>query len=758
VSLQRERHPAPEVPSTGIASHQAAESTSEFTPTASTADALEIARGLIVEHGVPVAVFRPAIGPDGQWNPDGGAGGYLPPRGWQNTPAELSTLDSFMPGDALAAVMGHTVDVLDTDVQHGGERARAELIAAGVWPTTYGTARTPSGGTHELIAPLGTGSRDGLRQGVDLKGGRPDGSGRGFIFIAPTVKRSKTTGEFASYAWIVPPMLGELELGKDDSGAVLAGMVTQALTPATREAKGVSLFAVSGAAKHVGPIPDGKRHHTLISYAGYLRKRGVGLDLAEPLMLRRLADCAQPPAAATPVTEDEALGKLHDVYARYTGGTPDLPTGVADSSVRSVTLTPASSITVRPVHWLLKDRIALGTLCLLGGREGIGKSTIAYTYVADVTRGQLPGVYRNQARAVIIAATEDSWAHTIVPRLMAARADLDRVYRVDVTTAEGVDTGLSLPRDLAALERSVRKVDAAMILLDPLMSRLDAKLDSHKDAEVRLALEPLVAIADRTGAAILGLIHVNKSTSTDPLTTLMASRAFAAVARAVLFVMLDPDDEDTRLLGQPKNNLGRTDLPTLTFTIESAHVADTDEGPVWTGRVRWTGEREQSIREALESAGESADARSATGEAVGWLKDHLEQQGGVDDSATIKARGKSAGHSQDALKRARQRLKATISASGFPRRTCWTLPGTQSEQPSGSSLGESALTALTAPTGPVSAVGAVGALSREAAPTGDQRYCTVVSCQQKMLLHVAGRTVCDRRDDAHAAARAPVGA
>ncbi len=42
------------------------------------------------------------------------------------------------------------------------------------------------------------------------------------------------------------------------------------------------------------------------------------------------------------------------------------------------------------------------------------------------------------------------------------------------------------------------------------MSRLDAKLDTHKDAEVRIALEPLTALADRTGAAVARLIHVNK--------------------------------------------------------------------------------------------------------------------------------------------------------------------------------------------------------------------------------------------------------
>jgi hypothetical protein len=54
------------------------------------------------------------------------------------------------------------------------------------------------------------------------------------------------------------------------------------------------------------------------------------------------------------------------------------------------------------------------------------------------------------------------------------------------------------------------------MLLDPLVSRL-GDLDTHKDAEVRQALEPLVAIADRVNMAILGIIHHNKSGSSDPL-------------------------------------------------------------------------------------------------------------------------------------------------------------------------------------------------------------------------------------------------
>jgi hypothetical protein len=343
---------------------------------------------------------------------------------------------------------------------------------------------------------------------------------------------------------------------------------------------------------------------------------------------------------------------------------------------RRLRLTPASRIKPRPVFWLWDLRVALGTLGLLAGREGIGKSSIAIAIAAQITRGQLPGVYFGEPRAVIIAATEDSWAHTIVPRLMAAGADLDRIYRVDVTVTHGFDSALMLPSDLSALERSVAEVDAALILLDPLLSRLDSSLDSHKDAEVRIALEPLVALADRSAAAVLGLIHVNKSGGQDPLDIVMGSRAFAAVARSVLFAMKGPDWEEdgVYLLGQPKNNLGRSDLPTLTYRIEGAHVADTDEGAIWTSRLDWIGESELSIREALVAAGESSDARTATTDAAAWLKDYLTEVGGSAESAAVKKRGIEAGHADRTLKRAAQQLHLVMFRTGFPSASYWRLP------------------------------------------------------------------------------------
>jgi hypothetical protein len=177
-------------------------------------------------------------------------------------------------------------------------------------------------------------------------------------------------------------------------------------------------------------------------------------------------------------------------------------------------------------------------------------------------------------------------------------------------------------------------------------------------------------------------------------------------------------------LGQPKNNLGRSDLPTLTLTIETAHVADTEEGPVLTSRIRWLGESTRSVGDVIEEGATGSGFTSAISASGEWLKTFLESRGGSADSAEIRREGQIAGHSEASLKRARTGLKVRSDAHGFPRSTRWTLSENPTQSNSGDNLGESGLTELTDPTepadgmpvGPVGAAGSVGAAPYEDAP------------------------------------------
>jgi hypothetical protein len=344
---------------------------------------------------------------------------------------------------------------------------------------------------------------------------------------------------------------------------------------------------------------------------------------------------------------------------------------------RRLVLTAASSIAPRPVRWGWEDRMPVGHVSLVAGREGIGKSLFVIDQAAGITRGTLPGVFFGRPRPVFYCATEDSWQHTIVPRLIAAGADLDRVYRVEVETVEatagnGIAVELSLPRDCALLAEKITRLGVAMVALDPLMSAVDRSVDTYNDREMRTVLEPLGRLADDTGCMVVGLAHFNKSADMDPLNLVTGSRAFTAVVRAVLVIARDPDaDDGTCIVSQAKNNLGRLDLPNLSYIITSA-IVDTAEGDARTGKLQFTGESSKSVRDILADTAAASSERTVRAECMDWLRQALcepRRSKDVEDEAHVH------GFKSRTLMRARKQLgiRAEQCPTGPKGRNEWWL-------------------------------------------------------------------------------------
>jgi hypothetical protein len=338
------------------------------------------------------------------------------------------------------------------------------------------------------------------------------------------------------------------------------------------------------------------------------------------------------------------------------------------------------------VRWGWRDRLPANHVGLIAGREGIGKSLLLTWLTAEITRGTLPGVYSGTPRTVFYCATEDSWEHTIVPRLIAAGADLEQVYKVEVEQVEanlegGIRVELSMPVDCDLLGIGIKEHEAAMVAFDPLMSAVDRKVDTYNDREMRTVLEPLARLADHTGCMVVGLGHFNKSASDDPLNLITGSRAFTAVVRAVLAAARDPEASDeTYILSQVKNNLGRLNLPNLTYVVNEA-IVGTPEGDATVGRLHFTGESEKSVRDILADAGQPSD-RTERAECVEWLKSELVTP---QRSRDIEQGAKAQGFSVRTLKRARSKLgvKAEHVAIGAKGRFEWWL-----SLPGGASSGE----------------------------------------------------------------------
>src|SRR5690606_25206806 len=119
----------------------------------------------------------------------------------------------------------------------------------------------------------------------------------------------------------------------------------------------------------------------------------------------------------------------------------------------------------------------------------VGKTTFLLYLLAKITRGTLPGEYHGTPRPVLIWSGEDDWQTVLVPRLIAADADLNLVGRLSIESTydgETAEVTPRLPLDVEAIARAVADTRAACVLIDPLVSTMAG--DLHREADVRQAL------------------------------------------------------------------------------------------------------------------------------------------------------------------------------------------------------------------------------------------------------------------------------
>jgi hypothetical protein len=383
---------------------------------------------------------------------------------------------------------------------------------------------------------------------------------------------------------------------------------------------------------------------------------------------------------------------------------------------RRLVLTPASEIQPEPVVWAWEDdgagRIPAGSFGLFAGREGTGKSSFLIRLAALVTKGELEGAFKGTPQAVIYVAVEDSWKYTIVPRLMAAGADLTRVYRAEVQTVEGDTATLSLPADNKLLAEAIGEYGVALVALDPLMSAISDHLDTHVNRQVRQALDPLARMADRTGCIVAGIAHFNKSSGTDASSLITASGAFKDVARFIFAFAVD-EEEGSSVITQTKNSLGRSNLPSLAYRIIEATVP-TAKGDARVGRLVVDGPSERTVQDVLGDQGGGTE-RDEKGRAEQYLKAAL--GGGPRLSKDIEEEAREAhAISLRTLKRARADLRIPCAKDGDGK--WWiSLPeheGDLKEQ----MAAKSAKNANTGTLGTVTKTAAKGAKSAKSASLG----------------------------------------
>jgi hypothetical protein len=243
-----------------------------------------------------------------------------------------------------------------------------------------------------------------------------------------------------------------------------------------------------------------------------------------------------------------------------------------------------SGIAVRAVRWKVPGRVPRGKVILIAADGGVGKSTLVRHFVARASTGTPAFGLTYDAGApcsILMLAAEDSFEEVVVPSLVAEGADLDRVHRVFHLQSEpnGKTSRVHIgPEHIEELkEELLKRPDVEIVVIDPVASFVSrARIDDHKQAELRQVLDPLAELAEATGVTIILIAHLNKGVNEHAVYRIAGSAAYANAVRLAYLVATDPDDEDRRLLMPVKMNLLGVDKRAAAFRLAPLSPTETD--------------------------------------------------------------------------------------------------------------------------------------------------------------------------------------
>jgi putative DNA primase/helicase len=277
---------------------------------------------------------------------------------------------------------------------------------------------------------------------------------------------------------------------------------------------------------------------------------------------------------------------------------------------KMIELICAKDVVIRSVAWVWYGHLARANLELMTGLPDRGKSQIHCAFASCVTTGSnWPDGKPGQAPGnVIMVTAEDTRDQTIVPRLIAAKADLSRIYFLKMIKVDDKKRTFLLGEDLEELAQTIQRIgNVALVTLDPITAFMGSNknFDSHRATDVRGQLNPLQELSERVDVLFSAITHPPKHGNQKAIDQFIGSQAFIAAARVghVCADELERDEDGNPKrdeFGQPVTtgfNLFTTarnallpKMPTLAYKIEGGLVVGQDPSTrenITAPRVVW---------------------------------------------------------------------------------------------------------------------------------------------------------------------------
>lgn len=223
----------------------------------------------------------------------------------------------------------------------------------------------------------------------------------------------------------------------------------------------------------------------------------------------------------------------------------------------------------KEILFLWAPYIPLGKITIIQGNPGEGKTFLTMKLIASATnRAPLPSGEVLEPMNVLYLNAEDGLGDTIKPRLIDCGADLSHVFGINEE-----DKPLTL--DDRRLELAIKKHNIKVVIMDPLQAFIDANIDMSKPNGCRAVFHRLHKIAEKSGAAIILVGHLNKNNQANSLQRGLGSMDITAAARSILLVGRLRDKPEIRIMVHDKCNIAPKGLA-QGFSLE------TEAGFQWT--------------------------------------------------------------------------------------------------------------------------------------------------------------------------------
>nr|WP_240541929.1 AAA family ATPase [Bifidobacterium simiarum] len=321
-------------------------------------------------------------------------------------------------------------------------------------------------------------------------------------------------------------------------------------------------------------------------------------------------------------------------------------------------------------------------ITIISGRAGVSKSTFSLYLTALATKGLAEGDYKGTPLNVAITAKEDK--HGVQKlRLIASGADLDHVRFLDMadyTNGTPRPGRLAIPDDLDRVADALADNDIRLWIIDPIESYIGG--DTNKRDDVRAALDPLAAMAERLNIAIVAINHFNKGGgyASDKVS---GSHAFRDIVRSLLLVARDDKTGDC-VMTQDKNNYGPTAGQSWSYGLQSTDIIDDEGETCHIPKIVGFMKTDRSVNEVINAnanAGARPVERADRGEVAEWLTEYLTE--GPAPFRQIAADAAEEGYTKTQLDNARRRARSPWivterdpTYTGRGKRYLWQLSDT----------------------------------------------------------------------------------